>query len=223
MAPASARCAATPTCRATAPSASPRSPTPTLLDRLERDFGFKPPREHGHGAVEAIKAISEGRSKALVCLGGNLPVAMSDPRSVLRGDAQARSGRAYRHQAQPLASAAGQDSRSFCRASAAPSSTSRQTGPQSVTVEDSMSMVHASRGGLKPASDRPQVGAGDRRRHRQGDLAEHQSGLGRLVADYDTIRDAHREGVSGLCGLQSRACASRAASACTSPPRSATG
>ena len=55
------------------------SPNAELLDRLEATFGFKPPREHGHGAVEAIKAMAEGRSKALVCMGGNLPVAMSDP------------------------------------------------------------------------------------------------------------------------------------------------
>jgi hypothetical protein len=42
-------------------------------------FGFEPPRAHGHDAVEAIKAIRDGRSKVLICLGGNLAVAMSDP------------------------------------------------------------------------------------------------------------------------------------------------
>ena len=46
-----------------------------------------------------------------------------------------------------------QGNRSSCRASAAPSSTSRRAVRNAVTVEDSMSMVHASRGGLKPASE----------------------------------------------------------------------
>ena len=53
-------------------------PPPELLDALERVFGFTPSRQHGHGAVAAIDAMLAGRAKALICLGGNLPVAMSD-------------------------------------------------------------------------------------------------------------------------------------------------
>ena len=37
----------------------------------------------GRCAVEAVRAIRDGRSKALVCLGGNLAVAMSDPETTL--------------------------------------------------------------------------------------------------------------------------------------------
>jgi len=36
------------------------------------------PRHKGHNAIEAIEAIRDGRSRALVCLGGNLAGAMSD-------------------------------------------------------------------------------------------------------------------------------------------------
>src|ERR1700726_899443 len=54
-------------------------PDDALLNGLARVFGFEPPRRKGHNAVEAIEAIRDGRSKALVCLGGNLAVAMSDP------------------------------------------------------------------------------------------------------------------------------------------------
>ncbi len=42
---------------------------------------------------------------------------------------------------------------SSCPASGGPNSTIQAGGPQSVTVEDSMSMVHASRGFLKPPSE----------------------------------------------------------------------
>ena len=54
-------------------------PSDGLLNALARVFGFDPPRHKGHNAIEAVEAIRDGRSKALVCLGGNLAVAMSDP------------------------------------------------------------------------------------------------------------------------------------------------
>src|SRR6202045_3741159 len=53
-------------------------PNDALLDGLVRVFGFEPPRNKGHNALEAVEAIGDGRSKALVCLGGNLAVAMCD-------------------------------------------------------------------------------------------------------------------------------------------------
>ena len=66
------------------------------------------------------------------------------------------------------------------------------TGPQSITVEDSMSMVHASarpqQAGIGASAQR----ARDRRRHRQGDArrsARWSTGTA-LSRDYDRIRDA---------------------------------
>ena len=62
-------------------------------------------------------------------------------------------------------------------------------GPQSVTVEDSMSMVHASRGTLKPASEHlrsePAVIAGIAKATLQG---RHGIDWDALIADYDSIR-----------------------------------
>ena len=54
-------------------------PTQALVDAIRRTYGFEFPLTHGHDAVEAVRAIRDGRSKALVCLGGNLAVAISDP------------------------------------------------------------------------------------------------------------------------------------------------
>ncbi|WP_312828820.1 FdhF/YdeP family oxidoreductase, partial [Pantoea anthophila] len=54
-------------------------PPQSLLDSIEKVFGFRPPQKHGHGAVEAIKAMRDGKAKALLCLGGNLAEAISDP------------------------------------------------------------------------------------------------------------------------------------------------
>jgi anaerobic selenocysteine-containing dehydrogenase len=64
------------------------------------------------------------------------------------------------------------------------------TGRQSVTVEDSMSMVHASRGGLKPASEHlksePAIIAG----MALATLPNTRVGWADLIADYGKIRDA---------------------------------
>ncbi len=63
------------------------------------------------------------------------------------------------------------------------------TGPQSVTVEDSMSMVHASRGGLKPASEHlksePAIIAGIA----MATLPDTKVDWAGMVADYGKIRD----------------------------------
>jgi anaerobic selenocysteine-containing dehydrogenase len=63
------------------------------------------------------------------------------------------------------------------------------SGPQSVTVEDSMSMVHASRGKLPPASgfllSEPAIVAGIAK----ATLPNTRVAWDELVADYDRIRD----------------------------------
>lgn len=54
-------------------------PSQALLYGIKRTFGFTPPGKHGHAAVASIRAIQQGSSKALICLGGNLATAMPDP------------------------------------------------------------------------------------------------------------------------------------------------
>ncbi|MGV0908600.1 FdhF/YdeP family oxidoreductase [Martelella sp. FOR1707] len=125
------------------------SPGPGLLDGMERAFGFRPIAERGHSAIEAIGAIVAGRSKALICLGGNLAVAMSDPTVTFAGmrgldlavHIATKLNRSHLLTAKtcivlPCLGRTDLDIQAY--------------GPQSVTVEDSMSMVHASRGFLNP-------------------------------------------------------------------------
>jgi molybdopterin-dependent oxidoreductase alpha subunit len=53
-------------------------PKKAFLDKLASEFSFEPPRENGFDAVEAIKAMHEGRAKVLFAMGGNFTVATSD-------------------------------------------------------------------------------------------------------------------------------------------------
>jgi molybdopterin-dependent oxidoreductase alpha subunit len=164
-------------------------PNDGLLDGLTRVFGFEPPRNKGHNAVEAIEAIRDKRSKALVCLGGNLAVAMSDPEVTFKA---MRNLDLVVHIATKLnRSHLLPAKESFILPCLGRTETDIQaTGRQSVTVEDSMSMVHASRGALKPASEHlrsePAIIAG----MALATLPNTRVGWAELIADYGKIRDA---------------------------------
>ena len=163
-------------------------PAPALLDGIRRTYGFEPPRAPGHDAVDAVRAIRDGRSKALACLGGNLAVAISDPEATFAAMRQLDlvvhiATKLNRSHLIPAKQA-------FLLPCLGRTEEDRQaSGLQSVTVEDSMSMVHASQGGLKPASEHlrsePAIVAGIA----AATLPRTTVDWAGLVADYDRIRD----------------------------------
>jgi molybdopterin-dependent oxidoreductase alpha subunit len=163
-------------------------PNDKLLDAVARVFGFDPPRNRGHNAIEAVEAIRDGRSKALVCLGGNLAVAMSDPEVTFNAmrnlDLAVHIATKLNRTHLLLAK------QSFILPCLGRTEIDVQaTGRQSVTVEDSMSMVHASSGGLKPASEHlrsePAIIAGIA----LATLPNTRVGWIDLISDYGKIRD----------------------------------
>jgi molybdopterin-dependent oxidoreductase alpha subunit len=164
-------------------------PNDALLNGLARVFGFEPPRHKGHNALEAIEAIRDGRSKALVCLGGNLAVAMADPEVTFK---------AMRNLdlAVHIATKLNRSHLLLAKQSLILPCLGRTeldvqaTGPQSVTVEDSMSMVHASRGGLKPASEHLKSEPAIIAEMALATLSNTRVGWAELVSDYAKIRDS---------------------------------
>ncbi|MFH9398221.1 FdhF/YdeP family oxidoreductase [Streptomyces sp. NPDC017638] len=126
-------------------------PAPAFLDALEQEFGFAPPREHGLDVVRAIRALRDGTAKVFFAMGGNFVSASPDTDVT---EAAMRRARLSVHVSTKL-------NRSHvvtgARALILPTlgRTERDVragGEQFVTVEDSMGMVHASRGRLAPAS-----------------------------------------------------------------------
>ncbi|WP_314172827.1 FdhF/YdeP family oxidoreductase [Streptomyces winkii] len=126
-------------------------PSPDFLRALEREFGITAPRTHGLDVVRSIQALRDGRAKVFFAMGGNFVAASPD--TAVTEDAMRRA-RLTVHVSTKL-------NRSHCvtgaRALILPclGRTERDLqggGEQFVTVEDSMGMVHASRGRLDPAS-----------------------------------------------------------------------
>jgi molybdopterin-dependent oxidoreductase alpha subunit len=163
-------------------------PNKALLDGIVRTFGFEPPRAKGHDAIEAIEAIRDRRSKALICLGGNLAVAMSDPEATfeaMRGlDLAVHIATKLNRSHLLLAR------QSFLLPCLGRTEIDMQaSGPQSVTVEDSMSMVHASRGGLKPASEHLKSEPAIVAAMAMATLPNTKVRWVEMIADYSKIRD----------------------------------
>ncbi|MGD9481807.1 FdhF/YdeP family oxidoreductase [Streptomyces sp. TRM70308] len=125
-------------------------PAPAFLDALEREFGFTAPRAPGYDTVESIRALRDGRVKVFFAMGGNFVAASPD--TAVTEDAMRRAELTV-HVSTKL-------NRSHCvtgaRALILPTlgrseRDVRGGAEQFVTVEDSMGMVHASRGRLAPA------------------------------------------------------------------------
>ncbi|GGU84045.1 formate dehydrogenase [Streptomyces albospinus] len=125
-------------------------PAPAFLDALEKEFGFAPPREHGLDVVRAIRALRDGQAKVFFAMGGNFVSATPDTEVT---EAAMRRARLTVHVSTKL-----NRSHTITGAHALILPTLGRTerdlqssGEQFVTVEDSMGMVHASRGRLEPA------------------------------------------------------------------------
>lgn len=164
-------------------------PNDALLAGMEKAFGFRPIGDKGHNAIETVEAIADGRSKTLICLGGNLAVAMSDQLATF--------------EAMRKLDLAVHISTKLNRSHLITAKTSlilpclgrtdldtQASGPQAVTVEDSMSMVHASRGFLKPPGEllksEPAIIAGIA----EATLGDRYSiDWTGLISDYGRIRD----------------------------------
>ena len=163
-------------------------PDDNLLKGVEQAFGFSFPKKHGHDAVAAIKSIRDGQSKALICLGGNLAVAMSDPDATF---AAMRKLDLAVHIATKLnRSHLITAKQSFILPCLGRTELDLQAeAPQSVTVEDSMSMVHASEGTLEPASEHLRSEPWIVARLAKATLPHTRVDWDGLVANYDRIRD----------------------------------
>ncbi|MFO1496390.1 MAG: FdhF/YdeP family oxidoreductase [Lysobacterales bacterium] len=172
-------------------------PSADFLDRMERQFAQPMPRQHGGTVVETLQSILRGDTRALVALGGNFAVAAPDPERSAEAMARLdlvvgihtklnRSHLLHRGAAYILPCLARSDEDLTA------------AGPQFVSVEDSMSIVHASRGMKKPLSaalrSEPAIVAG----LAQALLPQSRVPWAALAEDYDRIRDLIEATIPGF-------------------------
>ncbi|MFG2503789.1 FdhF/YdeP family oxidoreductase [Streptomyces sp. NPDC048441] len=175
-----------------------------FLDALEGEFGFTPPARHGLDAVNGIRAMYEDRAKVFLGVAGNF--VRASPDSAVTEEAM-RKCRLTAHISTKL-----NRSHTVCGDTAlilptlGRSDKDVQNGvEQFITVEDSMSDVHASRGKLPPASPQllSEVAIISR-------LARRTLGATPPLpwedfeADYDTIRDRISRVIPGFEDFNAR-------------------
>jgi len=173
-------------------------PGAAFLDRLQGEFGFAPPRRPGLDTVGAMEAFHDGRARLLFALGGNFAVATPD--HAWLGSALARA-RLTAHVSTTLnrSHLVTGEQALILPCLARSDRDVRESGPQFVSVENSMAVVSRSQGFRAPVSDalrsEPAIVAGLARAVLGG---RSRVPWEELVADYDRIRDRIARVVPGF-------------------------
>ncbi|MFT4571060.1 MAG: molybdopterin-dependent oxidoreductase alpha subunit, partial [Candidatus Binatia bacterium] len=126
-------------------------PKEDFLQRLDSEFKIDAPRNHGMDTIAAMHAMEDGKVSVFMALGGNFAAATPDSPRVLAG---LKNCELTVHVATKLNRTHVTPGRESLLLPCLGRSERDHSGgnEQFVTVEDSMSVVHASRGTLRPAS-----------------------------------------------------------------------
>src|SRR6516164_8795398 len=163
-------------------------PKPVLLDQLKKAFGFEPPRAHGHNVVDAVRAMVDGHAKVFIGHGGNFVRAVPDWTVAEAAMRRLRLTVAISTKLNRGHLVHGQQAL-ILPALARSDIDRRAGGRQAVTVEDSMSMVHASTGLVQPPSEHLQSEVAIVCGMAKATLSDCGIDWDSYVADYNRIRD----------------------------------
>jgi len=172
-------------------------PSPAFLDRLQAACGFSPPRHPGLNTVQAIRAMLEGKVKVFFALGGNFLSATPDTertaqalqncRLTVQVSTKLNRSHLITGHTALILPCLGRTEKDV-----------QAAGEQFVSVENSMGIVHASRGHLEPASpyllSEPAIVA----RLAAATLPDSPTDWLHLVEDYDRIRDLIEKVIPGF-------------------------
>jgi molybdopterin-dependent oxidoreductase alpha subunit len=125
--------------------------SPAFLRALAQEFAFEPPAEQGFDTVRTIQAMQAGQVKVFMALGGNFLSATPDThytseaisrcRLTVQISTKLNRGHLITGERALILPCLGRTERDL-----------QASGEQFVSVEDTMGVVHASRGTLEPAS-----------------------------------------------------------------------
>ena len=179
-------------------------PKPAFLDALARVFHFDPPRAHGLDTVDTIRAMRDGRVKVFFGLGGNFLSATPDTLATAAGLRQCALTAHVSTQLNRSHLVHGRTALILpCRGRT--EDDVQRSGRQFVTVENSMGIVHASRGAVPPASAQLKSEVDIVASLAEVALGARSTVAWReLVGDYDRIRDLIAQVVPGFEDFNAR-------------------
>jgi molybdopterin-dependent oxidoreductase alpha subunit len=122
------------------------------LDTIAELFGFEPPRKKGMNTVEACEGIVAGKVKAFISLGGNFLRAIPEREAMERAWTGLRLTVQIATKLNRSHLVNGQEAY-LLPCLGRTEEDMQASGPQTVTIEDSLSCIHGSVGRRKPASE----------------------------------------------------------------------
>ncbi len=164
-------------------------PSDTFLNALEDRFGITAPRAHGFDTVESIEAMAAGRAKVFFAMGGNFVSATPDSEATARAVQKLRLSVQVSTKLNRSHVVTGEQALILPCVTRSEKDI-QKSGSQIISVENSMGVVHSSRGVLEPASahllSEPAIVAGLAR-----EVLGQQSKIDweAMQDNYDTIRD----------------------------------
>ena len=176
----------------------------SFLDKLRDTFGFEPPRRYGWDVVDSIRAMHRGDAKVFFAMGGNFLSATSD--TEFTAEALSRCSLTVHVSTKLNRAHVITGKQALILPCLGRTDRDRQAaGAQIVSVENSMGIVHTSRGSLEPPSEQllsePVIVArlavatlGSRSRVKWMELVE----------DYDRIRELIARHVPGCEDMNRR-------------------
>ncbi|WP_067488298.1 FdhF/YdeP family oxidoreductase [Actinomadura hibisca] len=178
-------------------------PRPEFLDALAAEFGFEPPRAHGLDVVDTIRAMRDGKVRVFVGMGGNFIRATPD--SAVTEAAMRRCRLTVQVSTKLNRSHAVTGGQALILPTLGRTERDVQaTGAQFVSVEDSMGMVHASRGRLAPASPALKSEVAIVCGLARATLKDSPADWSAMEDDYDVVRDHISRVVPGFADFNAR-------------------
>ncbi|NIJ44604.1 molybdopterin-dependent oxidoreductase alpha subunit [Wenyingzhuangia heitensis] len=178
-------------------------PSKALLDKISENFGFTPPKEHGYSVVEAITAMYHKNVKVFIGMGGNFLSAAPDTN--------------YTTQALQNCNLTAHISTKLNRSHLTPGKTAlilpsmgrtdkfeKNGKAQFITVENSMGVVHSSKGVLTPPSKEVESEPVIVANIAKATLKNSKVDWDFLTDDYNNIRDLIDKTIEGFENFNER-------------------
>ena len=169
-----------------------------FLERIGEEFGFDPPRHHGYDTVETLKAMHAGKVKVFLGMGGNFLSAGPDTEYAAEAMRRCRltaqvsiklnRGHLVTGRTALILPTLGRAERDV-----------QASGVQIVSVENSMGIVHSSRGMLAPASEHLVSEVAIVARLARATLGARSTvDWDAMAADYDLVRERIQRVIPGF-------------------------
>lgn len=179
------------------------APPEAWLAKMDKACGITSPREHGLDTVRTIEAMYEGRVKVFIGMGGNFASATPDTEKTF--EAMRRCPLTVHVSTKLNRSHVihGKDAL-ILPCLGRTENDEQASGPQQITVEDSMSMVHLSRGTRRPASDKLRSECAIIAGIARATMPASKTPWEEYVGNYDLIRDKMAEAIDGFENFNKR-------------------